>query len=255
MMGAANKSDLFEYALRLGDSCLVLGHRLAEWCGHAPNIELDIATTNVALDLTGQAALLLAYAGEVEGRGRDEDALAYLRDGIEYRNFLLAEQPNGDFGRTIARQFLFDAWHVELMRALSSSTDERLAGIAAKTAKEAAYHLRHSTDWLTRLGDGTEESHARVQAALDELWSYTGELFEVDDVQTRLQVAGVAPDMAPVRARWSATVEHVLADATLARPADGWMRGGGLVGRHGEALGHMLAVMQHLPRAHPGARW
>jgi ring-1,2-phenylacetyl-CoA epoxidase subunit PaaC len=250
-----SKDALFEALFRQGDTALVLGHRLSEWCGHAPILEEDIALTNIALDLTGQATSLLAYAGEVEGEGRNEDALAYLRDGTLYRNLLLVEQPNEDFGATMARQFLHDARDVELQPALARSTDRRLAGIAAKAAKEASYHYRHSAEWLIRLGDGTAESHARVQDALDTLWMFTGEMFEADEGTLALQAAGVLPDMAAIRAAWSHRVDALLAEATLRRPKDGWMQTGGLTGRHGEALGHMLAEMQHLQRAHPGATW
>jgi len=249
------RAALFEYLLRLGDSCLVLGHRVSEWCGHAPELEEDIALANVALDLTGQADMLLGYAARVEGRGRDADALAFLRDAWDFRNLLLCERANGDFAHTILRQFLFDAWQAELYAALARSTDAELAGIAAKGVKEAQYHLRHSGEWVVRLGDGTDESHARAQAALDEFWPFTGEMFETDAVATALIAAGIAPDMTPVEAAWKRTVDDVLAQAMLARPKSGWMQTGGSKGRHGEELGHLLATMQFLPRAYPGAKW
>jgi ring-1,2-phenylacetyl-CoA epoxidase subunit PaaC len=249
------KDQLFEYLLRLGDSSLILGQRLSEWCGHGPELEEDIALINVALDLIGQARSLLTYAGEVEGRGRDEDALAFLRDGTDYRNLLLVEQPNQDFAYTIARQFLFDAFHLELQRALMGSRDEQLAAIAGKSVKEVTYHLRHSSEWLVRLGDGTPLSHDRMQTALDDLWMYSGEMFEMDALETALAEAGVAPDRGALLPAWEARVAAVIEESTLQRPDDGWMQSGGLRGRHSEHLGHILAEMQHLQRAHPGAEW
>ncbi|MBI1244960.1 MAG: phenylacetate-CoA oxygenase subunit PaaC [Alphaproteobacteria bacterium] len=245
----------FEFLLRLGDSCLVLGHRLSEWCGHAPELEEDIALANVALDLTGQADMLLAEAARFEGKGRDADALAFLRDAGDFRNLLICERPNGDFAHTIMRQFLFDAWQVELYGALAASSDKALAGIAGKAVKEAEYHLRHSGEWVVRLGDGTPESHSRAQDALDLLWPYTGEMFEADETVAALVAARIAPDPAALQSAWTRTVDDVLAEATLAKPPSGWMQTGGLTGRHSEALGHMLAVMQVLPRSHPGAKW
>ena len=249
------KDQLFEYLLRLGDSSLILGQRLSEWCGHGPELEEDIALINIALDLIGQARSLLTYAGEVEGRGRDEDGLAFLRDGTDYRNLLLVEQPNQDFAYTIARQFLFDAFHLEQQRALMGSRDETLAAIAGKSVKEVTYHLRHSSEWLVRLGDGTPLSHEKMQTALDDLWMYSGEMFEMDALEAALAEAGVAPDRAALRPAWEARVAAVIEEATLRRPDDGWMQSGGLRGRHSEHLGHILAEMQHLQRAHPGAQW
>ncbi|MBI3506073.1 MAG: phenylacetate-CoA oxygenase subunit PaaC [Proteobacteria bacterium] len=250
-----DRDALFEYLLRLGDSCLVLGHRVSEWCGHAPELESDVALANVALDLTGQADALLGHAGRIEGKGRDADALAFLRDALDFRNLLLCERENGDFAHTILRQFLFDAWQVELYAALADSADAALAGIAGKGVKEASYHLRHSGEWVVRLGDGTDESHARAQAALDAFWPFTGEMFETDEATQKLVAARIAPDMAPIRAAWTKTVDGVLAEATLARPESGWMQMGGFKGNHGEELGHLLATMQFLPRAYPGAKW
>jgi ring-1,2-phenylacetyl-CoA epoxidase subunit PaaC len=244
---------LFEYLLRHGDSCLILGHRVSEWCGHAPELEEDIALANIGLDLTGQAEQFLSYAGGIEGKGRDADRLAYLRDAWDFRNALLCERPNGDFAHTIVRQFLFDAWQVEALAALTRSPDARLAGIAEKAAKEAHYHLRHSGEWVVRLGDGTDESHARAQTALDALWEYTGEFFEDDAVAAAL--AGTVPLPSSLKPAWSKTVDEVLAEATLRRPKDGWAQTGGHSGRHSEALGHLLAAMQFLPRAYPGAAW
>ena len=255
MTGSDTQDPRFEYLLRLGDSSLILGQRLSEWCGHGPELEEDIALINIALDLIGQARSLLTYAGEVEGRGRDEDALAFLRDGREFRNLLLVEQPNQDFAVTIARQFLFDAFHAELLQALTGSGDEKLAAIAAKSLKEASYHRRHSAEWVIRLGDGTPLSREKMQAALDDLWMYSGEMFEMDPLETALVEAGVAADRAALRPRWEAQVSEVIAAATLSRPADDWMQSGGLQGRHSEHLGHILAEMQHLQRAYPGASW
>jgi ring-1,2-phenylacetyl-CoA epoxidase subunit PaaC len=244
----------FEYLLRLGDDRLVLGHRLSEWCGHGPMLEEDIALANVALDLVGQATHVLHLAGQVEGKGRDEDALAYFRDAIDYRNVNLVELPNGDYGRTIVRQFLFDAWSVLLLERLQQAAHPELAGIAAKAYKEARYHVRHSGEWVLRLGDGTEESHRRAQTAFDELWPYTGELFETDEVD-RLLADAIAPDPAALEPAWREIVGDVVRRATLSLPAQGYMHTGGRQGRHTEHLGHLLSEMQILARSHPGAKW
>jgi ring-1,2-phenylacetyl-CoA epoxidase subunit PaaC len=248
-------TPLVPYTLRLADNVLVLGHRLSEWCGHAPVLEEDIALANIALDLIGQARSLYAYAGESEGQGRSEDQLAYLRDAPAYRNVLLVEQPNGDFAVTIARLVLYSAFMAPFWRALSGSKDETLAAIAAKAEKEVAYHLRHSAEWLIRLGDGTAGSHARAQDAIDDLWMYTGELFESDAVERALIEAGVAVNPEALRAEWDHTVDTVLAEATLRRPPDQWMQTGGRSGRHSEHLGFILADLQFLQRAYPGAAW
>jgi ring-1,2-phenylacetyl-CoA epoxidase subunit PaaC len=245
----------FHYALRLADDALILGHRLSEWIGYAPVVEQELALGNIALDLIGQARALYTYAGEVEGRGRDEDALAYRRDADAYRNILLVEQPNGDFAVTIARQFLYSAFMHPFWRALMRSRDATLAAIAAKAEKEIAYHLRHASEWLIRLGDGTAESHRRAQDALDELWAYTGEMFEVDEMTRALIDAGVAVDPAALRPGWDRKVADVVAEATLTLPAAKWMQQGGRGGRHSEHLGHLLAEMQFLQRAYPGATW
>ncbi len=250
-----HEKDLFEYLLRLGDTTCILSHRLSEWCGHAPAIEEDVALINIALDLIGQTRMYLDYAGRIEGTGRDEDALAYLRDAMDYRNLLLVEQPNGDFAHTIMRQFLFDAQHLPLLEALTGSSDRGLAEIAAKAVREVRYHLRHSSQWVIRLGDGTEESHERITGALDHLWRYTGEMFADDDLARRLADRGVAPLPSSLREAWEANITPVLEEATLSRPADGWMQTGGREGRHTEHLGYILAEMQFLPRAYPDARW
>lgn len=246
---------LFQYALRLADDQLILGHRLSEWCGHAPLLEEDIALANIGLDLIGQARTLYAHAGAVEGNGRDEDHLAYLRDAPHYRNLLLVEQPNGDFAVTIARQFFYSAFMEPFWRALTASHDETLAAVAAKAVKEVAYHVRHSAEWLIRLGDGTEESHKRAQDAVDDLWMYTGEMFEADAPTRDLIARGIAVDPAPIRPEWDRVVDAVLAEATLTRPNQTWMQTGGRTGRHSEHLGYLLAEMQFLQRAYPGAAW
>ena len=244
-----------EYLLRLGDDRLILGHRLAEWCGHGPILEEDIALANIALDFTGQGNLLLALAGQVEGQGRDQDALAYFRGEREFRNVQLVELPKGDFAFTIVRQFLFDVYDVMVLEALQHSARQELAGIAAKAYKEARYHLRHSAEWVVMLGDGTEESHRRAQGALDELWRFTGELFATDAVDQSIVSAQIGPDAAALRPRWLEQVGAVIERATLTRPADGPMARGGRQGLHTEHMGYLLAEMQSVARAHPGASW
>jgi ring-1,2-phenylacetyl-CoA epoxidase subunit PaaC len=253
--GDATGSVLFKYVVSLADDALVLGHRLSEWSGRGPSLEEDIALSNLALDLIGQARLFYAYAGEVEGKGRGEDDLAYLRDEHAFANLLLVEQPNGDFAATMVRHLLYAAFMHPYLQALQNSADARLAEIAAKAVKEMAYHVRHAAEWVIRLGDGTEESHARAAAALDEVWMYTGELFAMDDGERALVRTGIAVDREAIRPAWDATVDRVLAEATLKRPGDRWMQGGGRSGRHSEHLGHLLAEMQVLHRAHPGATW
>ena len=246
---------LVSYLLRLGDDRLVLGHRLSEWCGHGPILEEDIALTNMALDLIGEAALLLKLAGEQEGQGRDEDALAYLRDATEFRNALMLELPKGDFGFTIVRQFLFSVFSLLQMEAVQRSKLEALSGIAAKTVKEARYHVRHCAQWVITLGDGTEESRARVQAAVDDLWRYTGELFMADDVDCEIAAVGIGVDPSTLAEAWQAQVGEVFIRAGLTVPKTGYMQRGGREGKHTEHLGHMLAEMQIVARSHPGATW
>jgi len=265
MAGEHRSVEHVEYVLRLADNALVLGQRLAEWCGHGPVLEEDIAAANVALDLIGQARLLLAHAGKLEGKGRDEDQLAFLREAPDFRNATLLELPNsgvasagaaaGDYAVAIVRNLLFSAYQVELWQALSKSTDNELAAIAAKSLKESRYHLRHAADWAIRLGDGTDESHARTQAALDALWPYTHELLETDPVEAAVARHGIGVESANLRQGWHDTVAAVLAEATLALPPDTAFRSTGKLGRHSEHLGFLLAEMQSLHRQHPGATW
>jgi ring-1,2-phenylacetyl-CoA epoxidase subunit PaaC len=249
------ETPLFAYTLRLADNALILGHRVSEWVGHAPVLEEDLALGNLALDLIGQARSFYTYAGEIEGKGRDEDALAYLRDAGGWRNVLLVEQPNGDFAQTIVRHLLYSAFAHPYFEELSRSKDATLAAIAAKAVKEMAYHVRHAGEWTIRLGDGTDESHRRAQHALDELWPFTGELFEVDQIERALIEAGIAVDPAGIKARWSKTLDHVLDEAALTRPRDGYMQSGGRSGRHSEHLGYILTELQFLQRTYPGAKW
>lgn len=245
----------FEYLCRLGDDRLVLGHRLSQWCGHAPILEEDIALGNFALDFVGQAAALLKLAGEREGKGRDEDALAYLRDEFEFRNVQLVELPRGDFACTIVRQYLFDVFDELLLDGLTRSSDATLAGIAGKALKEAKYHVRHSEGWVIRLGDGTAESHTRAQNALNELWPFARELFETDGVDREMIEAGIASDASTLFPAWEKRVSETFAQATLLKPQVERLITGGRRGRHSEHLGHMLAEMQILARSHPGAKW
>jgi len=241
--------------LRQGDRALVLAQRLLEQITHAPEIEEDMALANLALDLIGQARALYSYAGEIDGSGRDEDDFAYWRDQQDFVNPLLVEQPNGDFAYLIVRQFLHDAFALPYWQAMTRSSDETLAALAGKSQKETAYHLRHSRAWVVRLGDGTAESHARAQAAVEALWRFTGELFEADEVEETLVPAGVAADPAELAGRWQATVEDGLREATLEIPAGATMQGGGRVGRHSEGFSYLLGEMQIVARAHPGATW
>jgi ring-1,2-phenylacetyl-CoA epoxidase subunit PaaC len=242
-------SPLFGYLVRLGDDRLVLGHRLSEWCGHGPILEEDIAMANIALDLIGQANLFLEQAGKFEGKGRDQDALAYFREAVDYRNILLVELPRGDFGFTIARQFFFSVFNYLQMEALAKSSNADLAGIAGKAMKEAKYHIRHSAEWMVKLGDGTAESHQRVQAAVDELWRFTGEMFIGDDVDRAML------DPATLEQPWRSQVDDVLKRATLSVPEVKYMQRGGREGRHTEHLGHMLSEMQIVARSFPDGTW
>jgi ring-1,2-phenylacetyl-CoA epoxidase subunit PaaC len=246
---------LVEYLLRLGDDRLVLGHRLSEWCGHGPILEEDIALANIALDLIGQATLFLRLAGKIEGQGRNEDQLAYFREAIEYRNVQLVELPKGDFAFTMVRQFIFDVYSYHVLEQLQSAKNKELAGIAAKGFKEVRYHVRHSSEWIPRLGDGTEESHARTQRALDEVWRFVPELFRMDEVDRELMESGNAADLPAIEPKWRSTVTDVFKRATLQVPADLPMIASGRAGRHSEYLGHMLSEMQIVARSHPGVEW
>jgi ring-1,2-phenylacetyl-CoA epoxidase subunit PaaC len=258
-MGVANiqvsETPLVQYTLRRADDALILGHRLSEWCGHAPMLEEDMALANMGLDLLGQARELYSYAAEVEGKGNDEDKFAYLRDVRQYRNLLLLEQPNGDFARTMVRQFFYSAFADLYWRAMTRSSDPTLSAIAAKSEKESAYHLRHSSEWLVRLGDGTDESHRRVQLAIDDLWAFTGEMFGVDDGERGLIDAGIAIDSAKLHSQWQKTIAEVVSEATLSLPKSNWMQQGGRSGRHSEHLGHLLSELQSMQRTFPGATW
>lgn len=249
------EKQLFNYLLRLADSSLIIGHRLSEWCGHGPVLEEDIALTNIALDFVGRANSLYEYAGKVEGKGRSEDDLAYLRNEREFFNNLLAEQPNGDYAQTIARQYFTDVFEFYLYTELCKSKDETLAGIAAKSLKEIQYHLRHSSSWMVRLGDGTEESNRRLQNAVDELYRFTGSLFESDDNDTVLVAEGIVADLKSIQAKWQKDVEAMFEKAILKKPENDWMQKGCLHGKHTEHLGYILAEMQSLHRAIPGVNW
>ena len=246
---------LFEYILRLGDDSLIIGHRLSEWCGHGPVLEEDIAMTNLSLDFIGQATSLLKYAGEVEGKGRTEDDLAYLRFDREYKNVLLVEQPNGDFGMTMMRQFLFDAYRKLLYERLVDAKDETLAAIAEKSLKETKYHLKHSSEWVIRLGDGTEESNRRIQDSLDTLWRYTTEFFYHDEVDSELIATGIIPSMDGLEEEWNSLVCDVIMEATLEIPTNNWKHEGGRNGMHSEHLGYILAELQYMQRSYPGLEW
>jgi|SRR6185312_15752938 len=249
------KKALFEYLLWLGDTTLVLGHRLSEWCGHGPILEEDIALTNISLDLLGEARYYYTYAGEVEGKGRTEDDLAYLRDVMDYHNSLLVEQPNGDFGFTMVRQFLFTAFWYHFQDALLSSSDDRIRSIAEKAIKEVTYHLRHSSDWMRRLGDGTEESHKKIQDAVDSIWMLTEDLFLTRPGDALLIDEKIAPDMSVIHKKWLETVKNIFEESTLKIPAESFSMKGGREGKHSEHLGYILAELQFLPRAYPGAKW
>ena len=249
-------NPLFEFLLRMGDNTLILGHRVSEWCGHSPVLEEDIALANTALDLIGQTQMWLGLAAEVEGKGSSADDLAFLRDAWDFRNVLMVELPNGDFGQTMMRQFLFDAWQSIMLGRLMQSSDKRVADIAEKASKEVAYHVERSGDTVVGLGDGTEESHNRMQAALDYLYAYVAEMFESDAVDKAMAEAGIAPDLASLRDEYDALIGRVLAEATLALPKAKFSHKGGRDGfRHTEHLGHLLTQMQWLQRAYPGATW
>ena len=245
-----------DWLCRMGDNTLILGHRISEWCGHGPVLEEDIALANTSLDLIGHTQMWLGLAGEVEDAGRSADDLAFLRDAIKFRNLKLVELPNGDMAVTLMREFLFDAFHFEMLGALTTSDSPRVAEIAAKALKEVSYHLERSSDLVVRLGDGTEDSHDRMQAALNKLWPYTGEMFAADAVDEAMAEAGIAPALSDLLPRWERTVAEILSEATLTRPETRFdAQTGGKQGRHTEHLGYILAEMQFLQRAYPGASW
>ena len=251
----ADRDVRFDYLLRLGDDSLILGQRLGEWCGHAPSVEVDLSLANMGLDLVGQATHFLNHAGAVEGKGRDGDSLAFRRDVLDFRNCWLVEQPNGDFAQTMARQFLFSTWQEMLFQHLTASKDETIAAVAAKAVKEVRYHAELSAEWVIRLGDGTDESRRRMADGLDWHWRFVPELFEMDAIATRAAECGIGADVAAFRADYDAKIRSVLAEATLEAPADQRPILGGRRGHHGEHLGHLLAVMQFLPRTYPDATW
>jgi ring-1,2-phenylacetyl-CoA epoxidase subunit PaaC len=253
---SAPVNEKFDYLLRQGDNALILSQQLSKLCGKGPALEEDMALTNVALDLLGQTRMWLTYAGELEGQGRDEDKLAYLRDAHQMRNCLLLEQPNGNYADTMVRQFYFDTWHYFLMQGLVKSSDARIAEIAEKSIKEVTYHLRRSGDLIVRMGDGTADSHAKTQSAVNALWMYSGEMFLYDEVDQAMVAEGVAPPAAQLRASFLEHVSEILAEATLTMPDPAaWMQQGGKKGRHSEHLGYILAEMQFLQRAYPGSEW
>ena len=254
-MDSKLKTALLAYSTALGDDSLVLGHRLSEWCRNGPFLEEDLALTNVSLDFIGRARMFYSYAAGLEDKGRSEDDIAYLRDCREYRNLLINELPNGDFAFTMARQFLVDVYDMGFFTELAQSKDAMLAAIAAKAVKESRYHLRRSEDWIKRLGDGTEESHERVQNAFNKLWGYCPELFEMPDDEQQLLDAGIAVDRSALKSSWEATVHAVMQEATLDIPGDDWAIGGGRDGVHTEHLGFLLAEMQFLQRTYPGQQW
>lgn len=246
---------LFEYVLRMADDSLILGQRLGEWCGHGPILEEDIAITNISLDLIGQAISLYDLAAELEGEGKTHDDLAFLRFENQYKNVLMVEQPNGDFAMTILRQFFFDAFRKPLYEALCKNPNTQLAAIAEKSLKETRYHLKHSSEWVIRMGDGTDESHERAQAAIDHLWRYTAELFYEDGIDEQLQAQLQFPSLKEIQIHWMETVKAVLSEATLAIPTNNWKFEGGRQGRHSEHMGYLLAELQYMQRAYPNMQW
>ena len=247
--------NLFKYCLQHADNCLILGQRLAEWCGHGPVLEQDIALTNISLDQIGQARMWYQYAAEIQGEGKSEDDLAYLRDAWDYRNVLLVEQPNGDFGNTIFRQFLYDTFSSLYFQALMHSRDERLKAIAAKSHKEALYHVKWSGDWVIRLGDGTSESHERIQKSVDALWPYLGELTTPNAVEEEAFAEGYGVDLSVLAEQRNEKINQVLTEATLTIPTSDYAHQGGKEGRHSEHLGYILADLQFLQRSYPGLEW
>jgi ring-1,2-phenylacetyl-CoA epoxidase subunit PaaC len=250
-----DNTALVEYILRIADNSLILGHRVSEWCGHGPSLETDIGLTNIALDLVGHARTLLQYAAKVENKGRTDDDLAFLRDIREYKNVLIVEQANGNFANTVARQFLFDTFNYHFYESLQDSKDEELASIARKSIKEIAYHYRYSAEWVIRLGDGTDESFEKMQTAIDEIWTYTDEMFEMDKIDEKMISQGTGVNLDLVKILWNERVNQVLKEAMLTRPEKGWMQRGGREGKHTEQMGYILTEMQWMQRAYPGLKW
>ena len=252
---AVNKDILIDYILHLADNSMILGQRNAEWCGHGPVLEQDIALTNITLDLIGEARSLYQYAAELTGGNSTEDTVAFLRDVMQYRNTLLLEQHNTDWAYTITRQFFYDVFHYYLQEALVNSADERIKEIAKKTIKESAYHLKWSSEWMIRLGDGTEISHLKMQNAVNALWEYTGEFFIPSATEIEMTEIGIAPDLTLLSKKWKSKVEDILTEATLSIPSSDFQQKGGKKGLHSEHLGFILAEMQYLQRAYPGSEW
>lgn len=250
-----NKEILFDYLLHLADNALILGHRLSEWCGHGPILEQDIAITNISLDFIGQARMLYQYAAQIEGKGRTEDDLAYFRNSDQFRNVLLVEQPNEDWAYTIIRQFLYDSYNFYFHKELLQSKDEYLAAYAEKSLKEITYHLRWSSEWVVRLGDGTEESHQRIQNALNDYWTFQGELLAPNTVDKAMATEGISVDLAVIQPLVNAKIDEILALATLKKPTSTWYQSGGKDGKHTEHLSYILAEMQSVQRAYPGNEW
>lgn len=251
-----NKEALINYTLHLADNALIIGHRCSEWCGHGPILEQDIALSNMALDYIGQARNFYQYAATLKGGDATEDSLAYLRDEREFKNLLLAEMPNGDWAQTILRQFFFSTYQYYFYSLLQQNSDAQLAAIAEKSLKEVTYHLKWSSEWVIRLGDGTEESKQRLLDALDELWMFTGELFEMTDYETSLLKDTISVNPADIKSQWEEKVAAVFEEATIEAPvAKTWHQKGGKQGIHTEHLGYLLAEMQHLQRVYPGAEW
>lgn len=249
------QNELLQYTLRLGDNALILGQRLTEWCGHGPILEQDIALSNIALDQLGQARMLMQYAAELKGGDATEDKMAFFRDITEYKNLLLLELENGDWGKTIARQFLFDTYNYFLYTELLSSKDDHIRAVAQKAIKEITYHAQWSAEWLIRLGDGTQESHDRIQESINDLWEWSGEMFTMDAIDEAMLEAGIGADLNKIKTDWEEKVSMILDMATLEKPEIGWMQSGGKQGEHTEYLGYLLAEMQHLPRMYPEASW
>lgn len=249
------QKELKEYTLRLGDNALILGQRLAEWCGYGPILEQDIALSNIALDQLGQARMLMQYAAKLDNEDCTEDQMAFHRDVWDYRNLLILELENGHWGNTIARQFLFDTFNYFQYTELLQSKDDHIRSVAQKAIKEVTYHAQWSAEWVIRLGDGTEESHKKMQTSINELWEWTGEMFTMDKVEEKMLAAGIGVDLKAIKPQWDAKVAEILEMATLEKPEDGWMQSGGKQGEHSEYLGYVLAEMQHLPRMYPEAQW